>query len=45
MPLLPLEGGEMIIVNGNVIGAVGVSGVKAAEDAQIARAGIAALSA
>ena len=45
MPLLPLEGGELIIVNGNVIGAVGVSGVKAAEDAQIARAGIAALSA
>jgi uncharacterized protein GlcG (DUF336 family) len=45
MPLLPLEGGEMIVVNGNVIGAVGVSGVKAAEDAQIARAGIAALSA
>jgi uncharacterized protein GlcG (DUF336 family) len=45
MPLLPLEGGELIVVNGNVIGAVGVSGVKAAEDAQIARAGIAALSA
>ena len=43
MPLLPLEGGELIVVNGNVIGAVGVSGVKAAEDAQIARAGIAAL--
>ncbi len=44
MPLLPLEGGEPIIVGGTVIGAVGVSGVKAAEDAQIARAGIAALN-
>jgi uncharacterized protein GlcG (DUF336 family) len=44
MPVMPLEGGELIIINGNVIGAVGVSGVKAAEDAQIARAGIAALA-
>lgn len=44
MPLVPLEGGEPIIVGGTVIGAVGVSGVKAAEDAQIARAGIAALN-
>lgn len=43
MPLMPLEGGELILVNGNVVGAVGVSGVKAAEDAQIARAGVAAL--
>lgn len=45
MPLMPLEGGELIIVNDSVVGAVGVSGVKAAEDAQIARAGIAALDA
>jgi uncharacterized protein GlcG (DUF336 family) len=45
MPIMPLEGGELIVVNGNVIGAVGVSGVKAAEDAQIARAGIAAIGA
>lgn len=43
MPLVPLEGGEPIIVDGTVIGAVGVSGVKAGEDAQVARAGIAAL--
>lgn len=42
MPVVPLEGGEPIIVNGNVIGAVGVSGVKAGEDAQVARAGVAA---
>ncbi|MDP2004373.1 MAG: heme-binding protein [Rubrivivax sp.] len=38
-----LEGGVPIIVDGQVIGAVGVSGVKSTEDAQIARAGIAAL--
>jgi uncharacterized protein GlcG (DUF336 family) len=38
-----LEGGVPIIVEGQVIGAVGVSGVKSAEDAQIAKAGVAAL--
>jgi glc operon protein GlcG len=38
--LTRLEGGEPITVNGEVVGAVGVSGVKSAEDAQIARAGI-----
>jgi glc operon protein GlcG len=38
-----LEGGVPIVVEGEVIGAVGVSGVKSAEDAQIAQAGIDAL--
>lgn len=38
-----LEGGVPILVDGQVIGAVGVSGVKSSEDAQIAKAGIAAL--
>lgn len=38
-----LEGGVPIIVNDQVVGAVGVSGVKSTEDAQIGRAGIAAL--
>ena len=38
-----LEGGVPIIVDGQVIGACGVSGVKSTEDAQIAKAGIAAL--
>jgi glc operon protein GlcG len=38
-----LEGGVPIMVNGQCVGAVGVSGVKSAEDAQIAKAGIAAL--
>jgi len=38
-----LEGGVPIMVDGQCAGAVGVSGVKSSEDAQIARAGIAAL--
>jgi uncharacterized protein GlcG (DUF336 family) len=38
-----LEGGVPILKDGQCVGAVGVSGVKSAEDAQIARAGIAAL--
>ncbi|MGE5116812.1 MAG: GlcG/HbpS family heme-binding protein [Betaproteobacteria bacterium] len=38
-----LEGGIPVVVDGHCIGAVGVSGVKSAEDAQVARAGIAAL--
>lgn len=38
-----LEGGVPALVEGHCVGAVGVSGVKSAEDAQIARAGIAAL--
>jgi len=38
-----LEGGVPVIADGQVVGAVGVSGVKSSEDAQIARAGVAAL--
>jgi len=38
-----LEGGVPIIVGGECLGAVGVSGVKSSEDAQVAQAGIAAL--
>ena len=38
-----LEGGVPVLVGGQCVGAVGVSGVKSSEDAQIARAGIAAL--
>jgi uncharacterized protein GlcG (DUF336 family) len=38
-----LEGGVPLMVNGQCVGAVGVSGVKSSEDAQIAKAGIAAL--
>lgn len=38
-----LEGGVPIMKDGQCLGAVGVSGVKSTEDAQIAKAGIAAL--
>jgi glc operon protein GlcG len=38
-----LEGGVPIMKDGQCLGAVGVSGVKSPEDAQIARAGIAAI--
>lgn len=38
-----LEGGVPILVDGQCVGAVGVSGVKSSEDAEVARAGIAAL--
>jgi uncharacterized protein GlcG (DUF336 family) len=38
-----LEGGVPVLVDGQVVGAVGVSGVKSSEDVLIARAGIAAL--
>ncbi len=38
-----LEGGVPVVIGGECLGAVGVSGVKSSEDVQIARAGIAAL--
>jgi uncharacterized protein GlcG (DUF336 family) len=38
-----LEGGVPIMKDGVCLGAVGVSGVKSTEDAQIAKAGIAAI--
>jgi glc operon protein GlcG len=39
-----LEGGVPVMVQGQCVGAVGVSGVKSSEDAQIAKAGITALN-
>lgn len=39
-----LEGGVPVVIDGQVVGAVGVSGVKADQDAQVAKAGVAALS-
>jgi uncharacterized protein GlcG (DUF336 family) len=41
---LPIGGGVPIIVRGQVIGAVGASGGTAAQDAQVASAGIAGLN-
>ncbi|OLL31417.1 hypothetical protein BTH42_12400 [Burkholderia sp. SRS-W-2-2016] len=39
-----LEGGVPVVVDGQVIGAVGVSGVKSEQDAQVAKVGIQALN-
>lgn len=41
----PIEGGLPIIRDGKIIGAIGVSGVKSTEDAQVANAGLEALTA
>jgi glc operon protein GlcG len=37
--LTPLEGAVPIVVNGQVVGAIGVSGVQSQQDAQVAQAG------
>jgi glc operon protein GlcG len=37
---IPIEGGLPIIHQGKIIGAIGVSGVKASEDGQVAKAGL-----
>lgn len=42
--LTSLEGGLPLLVNGQVVGAVGVSGVKPEQDVEVAQAGIAALT-
>jgi len=39
----PLEGGELIMFNGKIIGAIGVSGAQSAQDGQVARAGTSTL--
>jgi glc operon protein GlcG len=41
---LPIEGGVPLLVDGKVIGAIGVSGVTAQQDGQIAKAGVDALA-
>lgn len=38
--IVPLEGGIPIVIDNKIVGAIGVSGVLSAQDAQIARAGI-----
>ncbi|MDO8684414.1 MAG: heme-binding protein [Armatimonadota bacterium] len=41
--VVPSEGGVPLIWQGQIVGAIGVSGVKSSEDGQIARAGAAVL--
>ena len=43
--IMPLEGGELLEYAGEVVGAIGISGVKANEDGIVARAGAAAMPA
>lgn len=43
--LVPIEGGLPLVVDGRVIGAIGVSGVTPEQDGMVAAAGIAALGA
>jgi len=43
MPVLPIQGGLPIMVEGECVGGVGISGVQSHEDEQIAQAGIDAL--
>jgi glc operon protein GlcG len=40
---MALEGGELLLVDGKIIGAIGVSGGSAVQDGQVARAGAAAI--
>ena len=42
--ITPIEGGLPIVVDGKIIGAIGVSGALSSQDAQVAKAGIDALS-
>jgi glc operon protein GlcG len=39
----PVEGGVPIVINGEIVGAVGVSGVTSPQDAQVAAVGVAAV--
>ncbi|MCP4431730.1 MAG: heme-binding protein [Gammaproteobacteria bacterium] len=41
--MLPLDGGEPLFYEGEIVGAIGISGVKSNQDGQIARAGAAVM--
>jgi len=41
---IPLEGGLPLVVDGKIVGAVGVSGATSAQDGQCAKAGVEALA-
>lgn len=41
--IAPFEGGFPILLDGKIVGAIGVSGALSAQDAQIARAGLSAI--
>ncbi len=41
--IVPLEGGLPIVLDGKIVGAIGVSGVLSSQDAQVARVGLESL--
>jgi glc operon protein GlcG len=41
--VFPIEGGELIMQNGKIAGAIGVSGVMATQDDEVSKAGLTAL--
>jgi uncharacterized protein GlcG (DUF336 family) len=41
--IVPLEGGMPIVLDGKIVGAIGVSGVLSSQDSQVARTGLEAL--
>jgi glc operon protein GlcG len=44
LPGIPIEGGLPLVVNGKLVGAIGVSGVQSSQDGQIAAAGLAVVA-
>ncbi|MEF3367508.1 heme-binding protein [Methylocystis sp. 9N] len=42
--ITPVEGGEPLVYRGEIVGAIGVSGVQSFQDGQVARAGAQALA-
>lgn len=40
---LAIEGGELLVIDGKIVGAIGASGGSGVQDGQVARAGVAAL--
>jgi glc operon protein GlcG len=44
LPAYPIEGGDPIVVDGKIIGAIGVSGMSSAQDEEVAKAALAALN-
>ena len=42
--ITPIEGGLPVVVDGKIIGAIGVSGALSSQDAQVAKAGADALT-
>lgn len=40
LPVIPLEGGLPLVVDGTMIGAIGISGVTSQQDGMVAKAGV-----